>query len=535
MSLSNNNETINIVLQLQAIENHEMGGYVGCNHPHSIFDRVFVISDPENPRDDSRGEILNLKIWGGFNGAPEKVSNWTETLNVTQDGSQCVQGSDPVTGSEDCLFINVYTTDLSATNLSVMVFIYGGAFVSGNSTYKVVGPDYLLDEDIVFVSFNYRLGIFGFISTGDEVCSGNWGLKDQVLALKWVQSNIAYFGGDPNNVTLFGQSAGSASISYLLQTNKTKGLFSAAIMESGTSLNLWALNRRAVKTAFSVGTSLGIITTNSSTLIESLREVNYTELQTTSNTVATLSRNMMGRFFVNKSHELLSQGGFHKIPTIIGTNSNEAAVVGSVTAIIRLYFATYDIEVKNLAPIDLTSVTLDRILAALDIRFHYYGLLGTVALCTNQTLQFIDDDQFYRPIRQAVLQQSKYAPVYFYEFSYVGGLGGVENRNFSGVGHGEELGYLFRTYYTNVSETDELVRSRMVKMWTNFAKYSNPTPNAETILQNITWEIAGSNASSLNYLDVGTDLNLLQNPFEDAMEFYDGIYDEYGQPPYDTY
>ncbi|KAJ8952066.1 hypothetical protein NQ318_010976 [Aromia moschata] len=111
---------------------------------------------------------------------------------------------------------------LGSANLSVMAWIYGGAFISGNSSYKTYGPDYLLDEDIVFVSFNYRLGIFGFLSTGDEVCSGNWGLKDQVLALEWVQDNIAYFGGNPSNVTIFGQSAGGASVSYLLQTNKTK-------------------------------------------------------------------------------------------------------------------------------------------------------------------------------------------------------------------------------------------------------------------------------------------------------------------------
>lgn len=105
-----------------------------------------------------------------------------------------------------------------------MVWIYGGGFATGNSSYQIYGPDYLLDEDnIVFVSFNYRLGAFGFLSTEDLACPGNMGLKDQVLALKWVKRNIEHFGGDPNKVTIFGESAGSASVSYQLQSRSSKG------------------------------------------------------------------------------------------------------------------------------------------------------------------------------------------------------------------------------------------------------------------------------------------------------------------------
>lgn len=104
-----------------------------------------------------------------------------------------------------------------------MVYIYGGGFNLGNSSYRVNGPDYLLEEGVVFASFNYRLGIFGFGSTEDAACPGNFGFKDQVLALRWVRDNVEFFGGDPEKVTVFGQSAGSASVSYLLQTNLTRG------------------------------------------------------------------------------------------------------------------------------------------------------------------------------------------------------------------------------------------------------------------------------------------------------------------------
>ncbi|KAJ8984447.1 hypothetical protein NQ317_012511 [Molorchus minor] len=468
--------------------------------------------------------------------APVKVSNWTDTLNATSEGSQCVQDTNPVLGSEDCLFINVFTPNITAVNLTVMVYIYGGAFIGGNSSQ---GPDYFLDEDLVFVNFNYRVGIFVLKM---KFASGNWGLKDQVLALEWVRDNIAYFGGNPNNVTIFGESAGAASVSYLLQTNKTKGLFNAAIMQSGTSLNLWALNRRAKETAFYVGNALGIYTDNSSTLIEGLRAVGYETLNSVSDTVSTLvtlQNALMGIYygpviepvydgalFVNNSEELLSQGGFHKVPTIIGFNSNEAAAVGSISGILRLYFLTYDISIENFAPYDLSSSYSQRFLAGSSIKLHYFGLLGA-ATSTDETVEFISDDQFNRPIRQAVLDQSKYSTVYCYQFSYEGELGGVTNRNFTGVGHAEDLGYLFTTDYTNVSDSDILTRSRLVKLWTNFAKYSNPTPTEDPLLQNVTWIPSGSTAASLNYLDIDTDLEVLQNPFEENMSFYDGIYETF--------
>nr|CAH7767199.1 unnamed protein product [Callosobruchus chinensis] len=112
---------------------------------------------------------------------------------------------------------------LKQDNLSVLVFIHGGSFTGGNSSYAAQPPDLFLDENLVFVMFNYRLGVFGFISTEDLVVPGNNGLKDQLLALKWVQKNIHLFGGNPEAVTLFGQSAGAASTSYHIQSPSAKG------------------------------------------------------------------------------------------------------------------------------------------------------------------------------------------------------------------------------------------------------------------------------------------------------------------------
>lgn len=107
--------------------------------------------------------------------------------------------------------------------LAVIVFISGG-FYSATSNPATYGPDYLLDHDVIIVSLNYRLGIFGFLSTGDLVAPGNSGLKDQALALRWVKTNIANFGGDPDRITVLGQSAGAVSVSYHLTSKVSKGV-----------------------------------------------------------------------------------------------------------------------------------------------------------------------------------------------------------------------------------------------------------------------------------------------------------------------
>ena len=104
-----------------------------------------------------------------------------------------------------------------------MVWIHEGAFVVGNGSSVRAGAGYLLDKDIVLVTFNYRLGMFGFFTTGDSAAPGNFGLKDQVLALKWVQENIKVFGGDPKRVTIFGESAGGVSVSLHALSSASNG------------------------------------------------------------------------------------------------------------------------------------------------------------------------------------------------------------------------------------------------------------------------------------------------------------------------
>ncbi|KAH1023769.1 hypothetical protein HUJ05_003371 [Dendroctonus ponderosae] len=159
---------------------------------------------------------------------PQPAQPWTGILDATQDASGCISifyGDSTVVESEDCLYLNVYVPNVQlAEDFPVMFFIFGGGFREGNSSKLFYGPDFLMERgNVILVTFNYRLGAFGFISTEDEVLPGNAGLKDQNLALQWTYENIIYFGGDPNKITIFGESAGGASTGLHLVSKKSAG------------------------------------------------------------------------------------------------------------------------------------------------------------------------------------------------------------------------------------------------------------------------------------------------------------------------
>lgn len=146
---------------------------------------------------------------------PVPHRGWSGVRDAAEHGEHCPHngwfGLD-VGGTEDCLFLNVYSPSLTGSR-AVMVWVHGGSFDSGSGDSWVYGPDHLVNAGVVVVTLNYRLGILGFMGTGDGAAQGNYGMKDMVEALRWVRSNIARFGGDPNAVTIFGESAGSVAVS----------------------------------------------------------------------------------------------------------------------------------------------------------------------------------------------------------------------------------------------------------------------------------------------------------------------------------
>ena len=181
--------------------------------------------------------------------APAPAPQWAGVLGAFSYGNSCFSSYLAVPNpsqSEDCLTVNVWTPSLSPAPLKpVMVYIYGGGFEFGYTANPTLDGSYLATHDVVVVTLNYRLGVLGFLATPqldqESGTSGNWGLMDQIAALNWVKRNIANFGGDPNRVTVFGESAGAHAIGILLASPKARGLFNGAIMESGAYWDSGAL------------------------------------------------------------------------------------------------------------------------------------------------------------------------------------------------------------------------------------------------------------------------------------------------------
>lgn len=161
---------------------------------------------------------------------PRPFPTWGSTSwNGTYPRSECIQmnplrDSNEITGDEDCLYLNIYRPKMRKRNLlPVVVYFHGGSFRYGSADPSMLGPEYFMETDVILVTVQYRLNIFGFLSSGDENCPGNFGLKDQLQALRWIRRNIQSFGGEPKSVTLMGHGAGAASVHLHLMSPLSDG------------------------------------------------------------------------------------------------------------------------------------------------------------------------------------------------------------------------------------------------------------------------------------------------------------------------
>jgi para-nitrobenzyl esterase len=270
--------------------------------------------------------------------APQPVPSWTGVKKTVDFGPRCMQTlvfddmvfRDPGP-SEDCLHLNVWTPTSSASaKLPVMVWIYGGGFVAGATSEARQDGEQLAKKGVVVVSLNYRLGVFGFFSHPDlqkesgHNSSGNYGLLDQVAALEWVHKNIAEFGGDPAKVTIFGESAGSFSVSALMASPLAQGLFQRAIGESGaffgSTLGLKPLaetEKADAKFAESIGAAS----------LEALRAIPAAKLLESASKRALLrfSPNIDGYFFPEDAAAIYAAGKQSRVPLLAGWNADEGS------------------------------------------------------------------------------------------------------------------------------------------------------------------------------------------------------------------
>ena len=311
---------------------------------------------------------------------PQPVKNWKGVRNADKFGARCMQRSggdywfrgDEM--SEDCLFLNVWTPAKSGRErLPVLVYIFGGGFQQGDGSEPRYDGESMARQGIVAVSINYRLGIFGFFSHPDLTeesahhASGNYGLLDQVAALRWVQKNISAFGGDPRRVTIAGESAGSISVSALMASPLSKGLIAGAIGESGALIStlpphpLAETEQNGVKFAETAGvTSIAGLRALSA---EKIMELATPAGGRGAGGAATISfsPNLDGYFLPKTLVQIFEAGEQAKVPLLAGSNSaeqgagailgqNEPTVENFTAAVRRLYGDNADQILKVYAP-----------------------------------------------------------------------------------------------------------------------------------------------------------------------------------------
>lgn len=422
---------------------------------------------------------------------------------ATQHGAVCPQidifTNELLPGSEDCLFLNVYTAELKPKlPLPVMVFIHGGGYKSGSGNVEHYGPDFLVKHGVVLVTINYRLEALGFLCLDTENVPGNAGLKDQVAALKWVQKNIANFGGDPKNVTVFGESAGGASTALHVLSPMSKGLFHRAIPMSGVPLCDWSLPYEPRKRAFVLGKQLGIYTNDPEELLEFLQSLPVEKLVNvnpfvlasevvTNNTIKmfpftpVVEKNFGNdHFMIENPEELLRKGNINEVDILIGYTNEEALVaVGRYEEL----FPVFDKFAEMILPRELSlKCTPDKCLKLAEkIRQHYFGTEQISRNTIRQFLTYLNQVTFSYNIHRfaKLLPKAGGTKRYFYRFSCesernIYGNKGAEY-GITGASHLDDLVYLFDPKHASIT-IDKTGRGRKMvtqtcNLFTNFAKY----------------------------------------------------------------
>lgn len=433
---------------------------------------------------------------------PKPAEPWDTIRDATAYPPMCVQnvnmsiklqevlhiGMPKLTHSEDCLYLNIYTpaTTGQKARLPVMVWIHGGALVcEGASMYD--GSALSAYENVVVVAVQYRLGILGFFSTGDEHAPGNWGFLDQVAALQWVQKNIASFGGDPDSVTIFGESAGGISVSAQILSPLSKGLFHKAISESGVALlpGLIQTDPDAVNFVNNMIANLSNCETgNSMATVTCMRKKTEEEILkvTLEMPLLYVPAVVDGIFLPKSPEELLVKKDYHPVPYIIGFNNNECGWL-LLTTLMELPGyedgMDKDTAISQFANMP-TGIAPEYQHLILE---EYIGDTEDPIEIRNRFVEGVGDIIFVVPsVKAAKLHRESGHPIYMYEFQHRPSIYKDTRPYFVKSDHGDEVGFVFGGPFLNndvrligdVTAEEEQLSRTVMKYWANFARRGNP-------------------------------------------------------------
>ncbi|XP_023419906.2 neuroligin-1 isoform X5 [Cavia porcellus] len=466
---------------------------------------------------------------------PEPPSPWSDIRNATQFAPVCPQNIidgrlpevmlpvwftnnlDVVSSyvqdqSEDCLYLNIYvptedgplskkqTDDLgdndgaededirdSGGPKPVMVYIHGGSYMEGTGNLYD-GSVLASYGNVIVITVNYRLGVLGFLSTGDQAAKGNYGLLDLIQALRWTSENIGFFGGDPLRITVFGSGAGGSCVNLLTLSHYSEGLFQRAIAQSGTALSSWAVSFQPAKYARMLATKVGCNISDTVELVECLQKKPYKELvdqdiQPARYHIA-FGPVIDGDVIPDDPQILMEQGEFLNYDIMLGVNQGEGLkfVENIVDSDDGISASDFDFAVSNFVD-NLYGYPEGKDVLRETIKFMYTDWADRHNPETRRKtlLALFTDHQWVAPaVATADLHSNFGSPTYFYAFYHHCQTDQVPA--WADAAHGDEVPYVLgipmigptELFPCNFSKNDVMLSAVVMTYWTNFAKTGDP-------------------------------------------------------------
>ncbi|XP_006637977.1 neuroligin 4 X-linked a isoform X2 [Lepisosteus oculatus] len=446
---------------------------------------------------------------------PEPPSSWTGIRNATQFAAVCPQyledrfllndmlpvwftaNLDTVVTyvqdqNEDCLYLNIYVPtedDIHDENglKPVMVYIHGGSYMEGTGN-MIDGSILASYGNVIVVTLNYRLGVLGFLSTGDQAAKGNYGLLDQIQALRWIKENIQAFKGDPKRVTIFGSGAGASCVSLLTLSHYSEDLFQKAIIQSGTALSSWAVNYQPAKYTRMLAEKVGCNMLDTIDLVECLQNKNYKELIEQYITPAkyhiAFGPVIDGDVIPDDPQILMEQGEFLNYDIMLGVNQGEGFkfVDGIVDSEDGVSANDFDFAVSDFVD-HLYGYPEGKDTLRETIKFMYTDWADKENPETRRKtlVALFTDHQWVAPaVATADLHAQYGSPTYFYAFYHH--CQSDMKPSWADSAHGDEVPYVFGIpmigptdlFNCNFSKNDVMLSAVVMTYWTNFAKTGDP-------------------------------------------------------------
>ncbi|KAM9397992.1 neuroligin-4, X-linked-like isoform 2-T2 [Salvelinus alpinus] len=414
--------------------------------------------------------------------------------------------------NEDCLYLNIYVPTEDGANSNsqggdftnndgdedkdihdenglkpVMVYIHGGSYMEGTGN-MIDGSILASYGNVIVITINYRLGVLGFLSTGDQAAKGNYGLLDQIQALRWIKENIQAFKGDPKRVTIFGSGAGASCVSLLTLSHYSEDLFQKAIIQSGTALSSWAVNYQPAKYTRMLAEKVGCNMLDTIDLVECLQSKNYKEL---------IEQNILpakyhiafgpvidGDVIPDDPQILMEQGEFLNYDIMLGVNQGEGFkfVEGSVDSEDGVSANDFDFAVSDFVD-HLYGYPEGKDTLRETIKFMYTDWADKENPETRRKtlVALFTDHQWVAPaVATADLHAQYGSPTYFYAFYHH--CQSDMKPSWADSAHGDEVPYVFGIpmigptdlFNCNFSKNDVMLSAVVMTYWTNFAKTGDP-------------------------------------------------------------